>query len=155
MTFDVYLKQAAISKAENYFAELAKQKLEGMGLLVGQQFKDDKFFVLINDFLTAETNSSAISVRFSPRAFSLLSEQLKNLNECIVIGWAHSHPAYGCFLSQTDINTQLKFFNENFHVAAVFDPAKKEKFQDATAMSKRFYKVEGNAYNELSFAVIK
>ncbi|MDP3741712.1 MAG: hypothetical protein Q8R15_00180 [Candidatus Micrarchaeota archaeon] len=156
--FDVYVKQSAVEKAEEYFLRLASQRLEGMGLLIGVNCEHNgSRFVMVNEFMTTDTTSTAVSVRFPPSAFEKLSQQLKGkLGESVVVGWCHSHPSYGCFLSSTDVSTQRKFFNEDFHVAAVFDPLRKEEFSGKSAvMSKRFYRLNGNGYAEVSFAVIK
>lgn len=41
----------------------------------------------------------------------------------MVVGWYHSHPSFGCWLSSVDMNTQKSF--EQLHprcVAVVVDP---------------------------------
>ena len=46
----------------------------------------------------------------------------------MVVGWYHSHPGFGCWLSGVDINTQQAF--ENTHprcVAVVIDPVQSVK----------------------------
>ncbi len=154
--FDVYMNRDAVQKAEFYFAELAKRRLEGMGLLIGELCEHgDKEFVIVTDFITANTDASAVSVRFSRSAFESLSEELKKQSGKIVIGWCHSHPSYGCFLSSIDVNTQRRFFNESFHIASVFDPLKKERFGEVESMAKRFYRLTVNGYQEVSFAVVQ
>jgi proteasome lid subunit RPN8/RPN11 len=155
--YSVYVRQKAVEKAESYFAELAVRKLEGMGFLIGSPCTHEgRKFVVISDFVTSETDSSPVSVKFSTSAFEKLSVQLNKIGENIVVGWCHSHPSYGCFLSSTDVSTQRRFFNEDFHIAGVFDPLKKEAFGDkVNAMAKRFYRLTGNGYGEVSFAVIK
>lgn len=155
--FDVYIKQSAVEKAERYFSQFAADGLEGMGLLVGSEYEHKgQRYVLVSEFITGDTASSPVSVRFSPTAFQHLAEKIKHkLKDEIVIGWCHSHPSYGCFLSSTDINTQRRFFNEDFHIAAVFDPLRMETFSEKEFMSKRVYRLNGDSYNEVSFAVIK
>src|SRR5262245_2511619 len=40
-----------------------------------------------------------------------------------LIGWYHTHPGLGIFLSETDLNkTHGQLFNEGFQVALVYDP---------------------------------
>ncbi len=153
--FDIYIYSGAVQKAEEYFSALAVSKLEGLGLLVGNQLEyDSANYLKITDFITGETNSSAVSVSFSRQAFEKLAGDLKERDE-IVLGWCHSHPSYGCFLSATDVNTQRSFFNEDFHVASVFDPMRKEDFGGVNAMAKRFYRLADKGYREVSFAVVK
>merc|ERR1719387_1088068 len=46
----------------------------------------------------------------------------------MVVGWYHSHPNFGCWLSSTDVETQKSF--ENLHckaVAIVIDPIQSVK----------------------------
>jgi 26S proteasome regulatory subunit N11 len=46
----------------------------------------------------------------------------------MVVGWYHSHPGFGCWLSSVDINTQQAF--ERLHaraVAVVIDPIQSVK----------------------------
>ncbi len=69
----------------------------------------------------------------------------------IFVGWSHSHPSYGCFLSQTDMETQRKYFPEPFHVALVIDPLKRA----GEGFMKRFYKLDDADYREASFAIIE
>ncbi len=39
-----------------------------------------------------------------------------------VVGWYHTHPGYGVFLSEHDLFIQRGFFREPHHVAVVIDP---------------------------------
>jgi proteasome lid subunit RPN8/RPN11 len=39
-----------------------------------------------------------------------------------LVGWYHSHPGHGIFLSATDLRTQALWFRQPWHVALVFDP---------------------------------
>ncbi len=165
--FDVYVKEKVVKEAENYFSALAKKHLEGMGLLLGEVCEHrGESFVIVEGFTTANTNSTAVSVRFSQSAFASIAQELKQMKDQHIVGWCHSHPSYGCFLSSTDVSTQRRFFNELHHVAAVFDPLRSEKFGNVQAMAKRFYRLNGNGYGinnnrfgneyeEISFAVIK
>lgn len=46
----------------------------------------------------------------------------------IVVGWYHSHPGFGCWLSSVDVNTQQSF--EQLHprsVSVVIDPIQSVK----------------------------
>jgi JAB1/Mov34/MPN/PAD-1 ubiquitin protease len=46
----------------------------------------------------------------------------------MVVGWYHSHPGFGCWLSGTDINTQQSFEALNQRaVAVVVDPVQSVK----------------------------
>jgi len=46
----------------------------------------------------------------------------------MVVGWYHSHPGFGCWLSGVDINTQQSFEQlSNRAVAVVVDPIQSVK----------------------------
>lgn len=149
--FDVYIARAAFEKAEAHFKEEARKRLEAMGLLAGEVYSNNgKNFVLITDYITSENEASAISVRFTKNAFGELVKQFQSKNEKLLVGWFHSHPGYGCFLSQTDLATQRSYFQEDFNVALVGDPTKDE----AGRMLMRAFRLKGGSYEELSHAII-
>jgi 26S proteasome regulatory subunit N11 len=63
--------------------------------------------------------------------FWLLSHTIANTNSCrpeSVVGWYHSHPGFGCWLSSVDINTQQSFEQLTPRaVAVVVDPIQSVK----------------------------
>lgn len=43
-----------------------------------------------------------------------------------IVGWYHTHPGFGIFLSDQDLFIQKSFFNLPFHIALVYDPKRRE-----------------------------
>jgi proteasome lid subunit RPN8/RPN11 len=43
-----------------------------------------------------------------------------------VVGWFHSHPGLGVFLSGTDLRTQRDCFGAEWQIAVVLDPQRRE-----------------------------
>lgn len=149
--FEAYVEKKAVEKAERLFSSAAERGLEAMGLLVGKVYSwQGSQYVVIDDFITARNRASAVSVRFSEDAFGELVEKVSKQYRRIFVGWAHSHPGYGCFLSSTDVQTQRKYFPSPFHVAMVVDPLKTR----AGGFVKMFYKANESGYREASYAVI-
>ncbi len=99
--------------------------------------------MVVDEYVTGRNSSSAVSVRFEETAFKEMLPRLSRKK--LVVGWAHSHPSYGCFLSFTDLETQKTYFREPFNFALVVDPVRKEK---------KVFKLGGEDYREASFAVI-
>ena len=65
-----------------------------------------------------------------------------------VLGWFHSHPDFGCFLSTTDLKTQQYFFPEVYQVALVVDPIRDEL---------EFYTLDDSSnkgYKPISYAIL-
>ena len=146
--FEVYMHWEALQKANKHFKKAAKQKQEAIGLLVGMPKKSGEHkYIVIDEYLTSENDSTFVSTEFSEEAFPKLAGQLvEKHGDKIIVGWAHSHPTFGCFLSDTDLRTQKNFFPEWFHAALVIDPVRGEK---------KFFKLDGYGYREASYAVIK
>ena len=124
-----------------------------MGLLVGEVFENNgEKYVVVEEYLTAPNNATSASVRFSENSLGELASKLsKEHPGKLFVGWLHSHPGYGCWLSSTDVATQRKYFNEDWHVALVVDPTKQEQ----GSMSKRAFKLNGQGYSEVPFAVVR
>ena len=150
--YDVYVSYDAIKKAENHFVQQARTGKEAMGLLLGEpRTWKGKQYTFVEDYVTAQNNASSVSVKFSDAAFSDLVKQCREHGNKIIVGWKHSHPGYGCFMSHTDLATQEKYFYEPFHVAFVADPTKKENGR----MLLRAYKASGKKYWEVSYAIVE
>ncbi|MBI4360224.1 hypothetical protein HY572_00445 [Candidatus Micrarchaeota archaeon] len=142
--YDVYLSADVVEKAQTHFRTAASRGKEAMGLLLGSAFVwNGNPYAVAERYVTASNDATAVSVRFSREAFSDLS---KKLNGFRVVGWTHSHPDYGCFLSSTDVATQESFFSEDFHFAFVVDPVRGEK---------KCFKVRNGQSVPVGFAVIR
>ena len=97
--------------------------LEVMGLMLGD-YVDDYTVKCLDVFSMpqsgTETTIESIEERFQVRMVEMLKQTGRNE---IVVGWYHSHPGYGCWLSSTDINTQKTFEQQVPRtVAVVVDP---------------------------------
>ena len=97
--------------------------LEVMGLMLGD-YVDEYTVKCIDVFAMpqsgTETSIEAIDEAFQAKMHEMLKQTGRNE---IVVGWYHSHPGFGCFLSSVDVNTQKNFeqLNPRF-VAVVVDP---------------------------------
>ncbi len=131
--------------------------LEIFGYLTGNILKwKEKTYIIIKDHLfimgavhshqysTAQIEGTAGKYE---KKFQKL-KQKKNDENLRIVGWWHSHPSFGVFLSTTDVATQEFFFPESFQVALVVDPVNNEY---------DFFTIDKNAkerYKSISFALI-
>jgi 26S proteasome regulatory subunit N11 len=94
---------------------------EAIGLLGGNEFRANELMISKILFVT---EGDEISVSFLDEDFKAFEEILKDNNFCL--GWWHSHPGYGLFLSQTDIKTHIFSFqlHNALSVALVVEPTK-------------------------------
>jgi proteasome lid subunit RPN8/RPN11 len=124
----IYIKKNALDKMIHHCQDKSISQHEVMGFLVGEVFKWKGFlYSMIKDVVTTDLISTEISVRFDNEGFELLFDKLDSIDyDYIIVGWYHSHLNLGCFLSQTDLDTQKRMFNMSFHSAIVLDPIKKD-----------------------------
>jgi len=143
---EVYITQHAFDKMMKQCAAYAKKHLEAMGYLVGDYCRwKNKEYTIVEDAVTSDLETTSVSVQF--KAFEKAFDQLDKIDfDYVIVGWYHSHPGHGCFMSQTDISTQKRMFNKPFHVAIVIDPINREF---------KAYKMAGNVAEEKVFGVYK
>lgn len=102
--------------------------MEVMGLMLGE-FVDD-YTVRVIDVFAMPQSGTGVSVEAVDDAFQQkMVEMLKQTGrQEMVVGWYHSHPGFGCWLSGVDINTQSNFETLNPRaVAVVVDPIQSVK----------------------------
>jgi len=151
--FDVYFSKKAVDDFEAHAASFAEKRLECLGLLLGNYYSfRGKNWAWADEYITAGNDSSSVSVRFSRSAFAELAEKYHSSGKKIVVGWAHSHPGYGCFLSATDVKTQQSFFDHSLNVALVADPTKQVR---GGGQLKKAFRLRGASPFEVSFAVVE
>ncbi|MEM0449391.1 MAG: Mov34/MPN/PAD-1 family protein [Methanomassiliicoccales archaeon] len=126
--YELYLSKLAEEKIRNHASAAASQRLEVMGLLLGNVFTwNDVQYSIVRDVATTDLDSSSVRVRFSRDGMERLFAYLEEAGfKYVIVGWYHSHPGHRCFLSPTDVETQKGLFNKRFHSAIVIDPINKE-----------------------------
>ncbi|KAK2962361.1 putative 26S proteasome non-ATPase regulatory subunit 14 like protein [Blattamonas nauphoetae] len=97
--------------------------LEVMGLMLGS-FVDD-YVIKVDDVFAMPQSGTGVSVEAVDPVFQAeMLEMLKKTGRSEnVVGWYHSHPGFGPWLSNVDVQTQISF--ERLHprcVAVVVDP---------------------------------
>jgi proteasome lid subunit RPN8/RPN11 len=118
----------AEEKIRNHAQQGLDSSHEVMGLMVGGLFSwEGREYTLVRDVVTTDLESDLLGVRFHADGFSGLIDSLDDLDfNYRIVGWYHSHPGIGCFLSHIDHGTQRGIFNQPHHSALVLDPMQKE-----------------------------
>jgi proteasome lid subunit RPN8/RPN11 len=101
---------------------------ETIGFLVGMYCRwEDEYYTLVDGYIPVGGTSSEYHVIMDAKsvesAIQILEKQYNDGKHSIV-GWYHSHPGYGVFLSDIDVKSQITFFNQPHHVALVVDPVR-------------------------------
>jgi len=83
--------------------------------------------VIISAFIEAKyADATASTLTFTHETWNYVhSEQSRLYPGLKIIGWQHTHPGYGVFLSSFDLFIQENFFNMPFQIAYVIDPIRK------------------------------
>lgn len=122
----VYISSLALLKILKHAR--AGTPLEVMGLMLGE-FVDD-WTIRVVDYFAMPQSGTGVSVEAVDPVYQqqfLDALRQTGRNE-LVVGWAHSHPGFGCWLSGVDINTQQSFEALNQRaVAVVVDPIQSVK----------------------------
>jgi 26S proteasome regulatory subunit N11 len=142
----LYISKLAEERIRNHALSKKEEKIEVMGFLLGSVYEDNAgMYVLVRDVATTDLDATSVSVKFDREGFEKLFESMDD--SCfnhIIVGWYHSHPGHGCFLSQTDVETQTKMFSGQYHSALVIDPV------DAEIAA---FELKGGSVEEKSFAI--
>lgn len=122
----VYISSLALLKMLKHGR--AGVPMEVMGLMLGE-FVDD-YTVQVIDVFAMPQSGTGVSVEAVDPVFQ--TEMLDMLRQTgrpeSVVGWYHSHPGFGCWLSSVDVNTQQSFEALNPRaVAVVVDPIQSVK----------------------------
>jgi len=123
----VYISSLALLKMLKHGR--AGVPMEVMGLMLGEFV--DEYTVRVIDVFAMPQSGTGVSVEAVDHVFQ--TDMLRMLKQTgrqeeIVVGWYHSHPGFGCWLSGVDINTQQSFEAlNNRSVAVVIDPIQSVK----------------------------
>jgi proteasome lid subunit RPN8/RPN11 len=144
--FDIYMSSLAEGKIRKQSVDAAPNRLEVMGLLLGDVCSwNGHNYSIVRDVGTTDLKSTPAMVKFDPDALPRLFTSLDGAGfDYIVVGWYHSHPGHTCFMSRIDLRTQKTTFNQGFHCAVVIDPISEEV---------RAFKLRGDGYVEVPFAL--
>ncbi|KAI5148611.1 26S proteasome regulatory subunit N11 [Enteropsectra breve] len=102
--------------------------IEVMGLMLGEFV--DEYTVKVTDVFAMPQTGTGVSVEAVDPVFQTnMMETLKLTGRHeTVVGWYHSHPGFGCWLSSTDVSTQALFEQIcKRAVAVVIDPIQSVK----------------------------
>lgn len=118
--FYVSVSKDALQKAVDHASKSLHKEV--LGILIGR-IEDDT--LIIEDAVSGEIEASSNHVTMPGQTIARIADDI--LREKIqgnIVGWYHSHPGYGLFMSDLDISTQasLQQFSP-YIVALIVDPS--------------------------------
>ncbi|OMH82072.1 Alpha,alpha-trehalose-phosphate synthase [UDP-forming] A [Zancudomyces culisetae] len=153
LTFTVGLKKTEAL----YFADHAHNggDIEVMGLLQG---KVQGTSIVVMDVFALPVEGTETRVNAQQEAYEYMVRYLENSKkvgrEENVIGWYHSHPGYGCWLSGIDVNTQklnqryqdpwlaIVDYSPDIPTSRKADSLPSEKIEDFGMHSNMYYQLD-------------
>jgi proteasome lid subunit RPN8/RPN11 len=115
--FYVNIVNEALRKIVSY----TQSSDEKIGLLIGVMAEDGLW---VTDVISGYGPAHSTSTVLLPQALARVADDIiKGRIEGTIIGWYHSHIGHGIFLSNVDIDTQLKLQQLSpYVIALVIDP---------------------------------
>jgi len=124
----IYVSRRACEAAERHAAGDTSREVGGV--LLGRYCEGpDGEFVQIEDALPAEAaESRAARITFTHETWARFAQRCEARGDDLqIVGWYHTHPGFGIFLSGHDLFIHRNFFTEPWHVALVIDPVRGDR----------------------------
>lgn len=124
--FQIVVKRSTINTMKKHGQTSMHAEVGGM--LLGSLCWDCAPFLAIEASVTGEhTDGSAASVTFTAETWEhVWGVQERDFPDKTIVGWYHTHPGFGIFLSHMDMFICNHTFNAPHHVAYVYDPHSKD-----------------------------
>lgn len=131
---DILINEPAFRDAQAH--ALSSLDREVAGMLIGpapEKQPDGRYVVHVSDVIIAKhTRMHGASVTYTPESWRYVTDKLRERypnEEAVIVGWYHTHPGFGIFLSGMDQFIHQNFFTQKWHIALVLDPlARKSGF---------------------------
>lgn len=98
---------------------------ESGGMLIGYVIEEfGKTNIVINGFVEAKhCEATPTTLKFTHETWDYVHAEMdKKYPGGKIVGWIHTHPDFGIFLSEYDKFIHENFFNEEYQIAYVVDP---------------------------------
>lgn len=124
----VYILQEALTALIRHLK--ADVSVEHGGVLFGQAYTDpdNEIYVEITAAVAAPaTIGTGAHLEFTSDSWVGIVDYAKAAHpEANIVGWYHSHPNLGVFMSGTDMRTQQAFFPHPWCLSIVYDPMRED-----------------------------
>lgn len=120
---NIYISQAVYKEIHKFTKN--KTKNESGGMLIGNVIEEfGKTNIVIHGFVEAKyAESTPTTLKFTHKTWDYVHGEIDGKYENgQMVGWIHTHPDFGIFLSEYDKFIQENFFKEAYQIAYVVDP---------------------------------
>jgi len=125
----VFVQQKAVDQLIHHLS--VDPYNETGGVLVGDGYfcpeKQTHYTEIVGSIPASYTIGNRVHFQFTPECWQgILKTQKQDFPRTTIVGWYHSHPGHGIFLSGTDLNTQRLSFKQIWQIAVVYDSLRPE-----------------------------
>lgn len=123
---NIYILQSVYKKIHKFTQN--KTTNESGGMLVGTILEEfGKTNIIISGFVEAKyCEATPTTLKFIHETWEYVHKEIEKKHPGKkIVGWIHTHPDFGIFLSEYDKFIHQNFFNEDYQVAYVVDPIQK------------------------------
>jgi proteasome lid subunit RPN8/RPN11 len=126
---NIYVRKTALEQAKHHSRSVLNKEVGGilLGQMIHQPAGPIKV-VIVGIVRANKAISRPSSLNFTPEAWADIWNHIdhdplySDEKTWRIVGWYHTHPSYGIFLSSYDLYIQENFFKQPGHVALVLDP---------------------------------
>jgi proteasome lid subunit RPN8/RPN11 len=127
-SFQIVFRQSALNRLHAHGD--SSPRAEICGVLVGDVYQDDTgAFLLVEHIIEGESSTgSAGQVTFTADTWQHIQLKMdRQYPDLRIVGWYHTHPGHGVFLSEMDIFLHESFFGLPWQATLVYDPRSGEE----------------------------
>ncbi len=120
---NIYISQSVYKEIHRFTKN--KTTNESGGMLIGNVVEEfGKTNIIINGFIEAKhCEATPTTLKFTHETWEYCHNEIeKKFPKQKIVGWIHTHPDFGIFLSEYDKFIQENFFKEEYQIAYVVDP---------------------------------
>jgi proteasome lid subunit RPN8/RPN11 len=121
--FQVLFRQSVLD--EIHLHGQASTEIEVCGVLIGAVYRDSQGpYLLVEHCIRGNgARNKATNVTFTAETWASIQTVMdRDFPDGKMVGWYHTHPGFGIFLSDMDVFICENFFNLPWQVAFVYDP---------------------------------
>ena len=108
----------------------SRMDVEVCGVLVGETYRDKRgpFIYVDASIRGLHSDNQVAQVTFTAETWTHIQKQIdEKYSDRRILGWYHTHPGFGIFLSGMDMFIHENFFNSAEQLALVYDPHSEEQ----------------------------
>lgn len=120
---NIYISQSVYKEIHKFTKN--KTTNESGGMLVGSVIDEfGKMNIVISGFVEAKfCEATPTTLKFTHETWEYVHKEIERKhNGKKIVGWIHTHPDFGIFLSEYDKFIQQNFFSDEHQIAYVVDP---------------------------------